>query len=122
MEDQSRQEAEPMRQSNAPDPMKSMRLCRGKCDRVPDQVCDAVLDTLTFVPGGDRSADAWDARAVALAPQMAAEGWRFCPCFSEGNTPQHARIFALVHTNLANRLAQKALQEAAFSSEKQSAA
>jgi hypothetical protein len=53
---------------------------------------------------------------------MAVEGWRFCPCFSEGNTQQHARIYALVHTNLANRLAHKAAQETAFSSQKQSAA
>lgn len=111
-----------MRRVTAQDPMKSMRLCQGNCARVPDQVCDAVLDTLTFVPGGDHSLDAWDARAAALAPRMAVEKWRFCPCFAGGNTPQHARIFSLVHTNLANRLAQKAAQEADSSSGKQSAA
>jgi hypothetical protein len=122
MKHQTGQEAEPMHKVITTDPMESMRRCQGKCDRVPDEVCDAVLDTLTFVPGGDRSSDARDARAVALAPRMAAEGWRFCPCFSEGNTQQHARIFGLMHTNLANRLAQKAVLEAAFSSENQSAA
>ena len=111
-----------MSQSATQDPMQSMRHCQGKCDRVPDQVCDAVLDTLTFIPGGNHSSNAWDARAVALAPRMAAEGWRFCPCFSEATTPQHARIFSLVNTNLANSLALTALQGEPFSSDKQSAA
>jgi hypothetical protein len=37
-------------------------------------------------------------------------------------THQHARIFGLVHTNLANRLAHDIAREALFSSEKQSAA
>jgi hypothetical protein len=41
---------------------------------------------------------------------MAAEGWRFCPCFPMVRTQQHELIFSLVHTNLANRLAQKAAQ------------
>ncbi len=111
-----------MRQVTAPDPMKSMRNCCGRCDQGPDEVCDAVLDALTFVPGGDRGPDARDNRAVVVALRMAAEGWRFCPCFSRANSNQHARIFELVHTNLANRLAEKAVREAAFSSEKQSAA
>ena len=110
-----------MRKVTAQDPMQSMRLCQGRCTLVPDQVCDAVLDTLVFVPGGDHSPDAWNARATALAPRMAMEGWRFCPCFAEGSTPQHARIFSLVHTNLANILAQKAAQEADFSSGKSAA-
>jgi hypothetical protein len=111
-----------MDQSAAQDPMQSMRHCQGTCDRVPDQVCDAVLDTLTFVPGGDHSSNAWDARAVALAPRMAVEGWRFCPCFSEETTPQHARIFSLVNSNLATSLARNPLQATYFSSDKQSAA
>ena len=111
-----------MRQVTEPDPMKSMCHCQGTCDRVPDEVCDAVLDTLTFIPGGDNSSDACDARAAALAPRMAMEGWRFCPCFPAKRTHQHARICGLVHTNLANRLAHDIAQEALFSSEKQSAA
>lgn len=78
--------------------------------------------TLTFIPGGDNSSDACDARAAALAPRMAVEGWRFCPCFPTKRTHQHARIFGLVHTNLANRLAHDIAQEALFSSEKQSVA
>jgi len=111
-----------MRIAPSLDPMKSMRHCKGKCTLVPPQVCDAVLDTLAFVPGGDKSPAAWDARAAALAPRMALEGWRFCPCFPEGITQQHARISGLVHTNLANRLAQKAALEASFYSQNPSAA
>ncbi len=111
-----------MRQATNPDPMKSMLFCQGECSQVPYQVCDAVLDTLTFIPGGDRSLDARDTRAILLSLRMAAEGWRFCPCYSEGSTHQHARIFGLVHTSLANRLAQEADQQVAFSSDKQSAA
>lgn len=105
-----------------PDPMKSMLLCQGRCERVPDEVCDAVLDSLTLVPGGNSSADACDARAAAIAPRMAVEGWRFCPCFTMQRTQQHARIYGLVHTNLANRLAHRAVLEASLDSEKQSAA
>ncbi len=111
-----------MRQATAPDPMKSMRFCQGEYSQVPDPVCDAVLDTLTFIPGSDRSPDARDTRAVMLSSRMAAEGWRFCPCYSEGSTQQHARIFGLVHTNLANRLAEKAEQELSFSADEESAA
>ena len=105
-----------------PDPMRSMLLCQGKCDRVPDEVCDAVLDTLTLVPGGHTGSDACDARAAAIAARMAVEGWRFCPCFQMQRTQQHARIFGLVHTNLANRLAHRAVLEATLAAEKQSAA
>lgn len=104
------------------DPMEAMRLCQGTCERVPDEVCEAVLDTLVLIPGGNRSSDACDARASAIAPRMAVEDWRFCSCFCRQKTQQHARIFGLVHTNLANRLAHRALLEAALSSEKQSAA
>ena len=111
-----------MRPATAPDPMKSMRLCKGKCTMVPPEVCDAVLDTLVFVPGRDKSSDARDARAAAVAPRMESEGWRFCPCFPQRTTQQHAQIFGLVHTNLANRLAHKAAQESAYSAENQGAA
>jgi hypothetical protein len=105
-----------------PSPMKTRKNCLGMCDRVPDEVCDAVLDTLTFNAGENRNTDACDVRAVAMAPWMAAEGWRFCPCFPRQRTQQHARIYGLVHTNLTNRLAHRTVLEAAFSSEKQNAA
>lgn len=91
-----------------PDHMKRMMLCFGQCDDVPEEVCDAVFASLKRIPGGDD--DQRDARAADLAPLMAAEGWRFCPCFSMVRTQQHELIFSLVHTNLANRLANKAVQ------------
>jgi hypothetical protein len=91
-----------------PDPMKRMMLCFGQCDDVPEEVCDAVFASLKRIPGGDE--DQRDARAADLAPRMAEEGWRFCPCFPMVRTQQHELIFSLVHTNLANRLANKAAQ------------
>jgi hypothetical protein len=42
---------------------------------------------------------------------MAKEGWRFCPCFPAKRTFEHARIFDLVHTNMANRLAHRVARE-----------
>jgi hypothetical protein len=104
------------------DPIKTMQNCFGKCDRVPDEVCDAVLDTLQIIPGRNRNPGARDARAVAIAPRMAIEGWRFCSCFPEVRTRQHARIFSLVQTNLANKLAHRALTERTLAVETQSAA
>ena len=104
------------------DPMRVMQSCLGKCCQVPDEVCDAVLDTLALFPGGDNRAVVCEARAAAIAPRMAVEGWRFCPCFSEKRTRQHAQIFGLVQTNLANRLAHRALSERTLVVEKQSAA
>jgi hypothetical protein len=103
-------------------PMRAMQSCLGKCCQIPYEVCDAVLDTLTLFPGGNSRADACDARAAAIAPRMAVEGWRFCPCFPEKRTRQHAQIFGLVQTNLANRLACRALTERILDAEKQSAA
>jgi len=94
-----------------PDPMKTMLLCFGQCDSVPDEVCDAVIASLKRIPGVTE--DERDARAADLAPRMAVEGWRFCPCFPMVRTQQHELIFGLVHTNLANRLAQKAARESA---------
>jgi hypothetical protein len=44
---------------------------------------------------------------------MAAQEWRFCPCFPLLRTEAHARIFDLVHTRLANRLAHKRAMERA---------
>ena len=93
------------------DPMTTMKSCYGgSCDCVPEEVSDAVDVSLKQVPGGDRHFQR-DARAEMLAPLMAEQGWRFCPCFPMLRSEQHARIFSLVHTNLANRLANKAALE-----------
>ena len=97
-----------------PDPLTIMRKCRGEsCDCVPDEVFDAVYDIFDCIPAGEDRSNLRDARAEMLAPRMAAEGWRFCQCFPLLRTGQHARIFDLVHTNLANRLANKAELERA---------
>jgi len=103
-------------------PMKKMKYCLGTCARVPDEVSTALADSLQVIPEGSSSPDACDARAVVIALRMAMEGWRFCPCFSEGTTPQHARIFGLVQTNLANSLAHNAQVERTLPVEKLSAA
>jgi len=97
------------------DPLAIMRICRGeRCDCVPDEVADAVYDALESIPGGDDHSAIREARAELLAPRMVAENWRFCPCFPNLRSGQHARIFDLVHTNLANRVAEKlALERAA---------
>ncbi|MGA1983052.1 MAG: hypothetical protein ABSG84_11395 [Acidobacteriaceae bacterium] len=94
--------------------MKTMQTCSGEsCDCVPDEVCDAVWDSLRQIPGGDDPYQVRDARAEWLAPRMATEGWRFCHCFPLLRTEQHARIYDLVHTNRANHLAHKAARERA---------
>jgi hypothetical protein len=94
--------------------MKTLQTCSGdSCDFVPDQVWDAVHACLKEVPGGDDYNRRRDIRAEWLAPRMAAEDWRFCPCFPLLRTEEHARIFDLVHTKLANRLAHKAALERA---------
>jgi hypothetical protein len=110
-----------------PNPMKTMQNCLGTCVHVPDEVFAAVLDSLQVIPEESGNPDACDARAVVIALRMARDGWRFCPCFPEGTTPQHAQIFGLVQTNFANSLAQSALLNSAllkraFSTEKLSAA
>jgi hypothetical protein len=102
--------------------MKTMKYCLGNCAHVPDEVRAAVLDSLQVIPEEGSNPDACDARAVVIALRMAVEGWRFCPCFAEGMTPQHAHIFGLVETNFANSLAQSARLKRAFSAEKLSAA
>jgi len=91
-----------------PDPMKTMRSCHGSsCESVPDEVYEAVYESLNQIPGPDGSDPLREARAEVLAPLMVEHGWRFCPCFPKLRTRDHARIFDLVHTNLANRLANK---------------
>jgi hypothetical protein len=97
-----------------PDPLTIMISCYGdSCDCVPDEVFDVVEVSLQKIPGGDNRGDWRDFRAELIAPIMAASGWRFCPCFPMRRTDQHARIFSLVHTNLANRLANRAMLEGA---------
>jgi hypothetical protein len=89
------------------DPMQTMKSCRNHCEEVPDEVTDAVFDALDEIPG--ESEDSREARANAVAARMAREGWRFCVCFAEKRTPLHRRVFDLVHTNMANRLAHRLL-------------
>ena len=97
-----------------PDPMKTMRSCHGSsCDCVPDEVYEAVYECLNQIPGPDGCAPLRDARAEIIAPMMVEHGWRFCPCFPKLRTKDHARIFDLVHTNLANRLANRVAMEKA---------
>jgi hypothetical protein len=89
------------------DPMQTMKSCQNRCEEVPDEVYDAVFSALDSIPGeGDESREA---RATEIAGQMAREGWRFCPCFATRRTPSHERVFNLVHTNMANRLAHRIL-------------
>jgi hypothetical protein len=96
------------------DPMETMQNCLGdNCNSVPDEVCDAVYEGLKQISEVEGHAQRRDALAKALAPSMAEEGWRFCPCFVLLRTEAHARIQDLVHTNLANHLAYKAARESA---------
>jgi len=105
-----------------PDPMRTMHLCEGMCDEVPDDVCEAVVETLNAIPGVYRECNVREALATLVAPRMAKEGWRFCPCFPAKRTSEHARIFDLVHTNMANRLAYRHVLEQANAAEQQPAA
>jgi hypothetical protein len=94
--------------------MKTMQRCHGSsCDGVPDEVYEAVYEIISEVRGADCHDPLRDVRAEILAPLMAEQGWRLSPCFSKLRTKDHARIFDLVHTNLANRLANKAALERA---------
>jgi hypothetical protein len=105
-----------------PDPMRTMQLCQGLCDQVPDEVCEAVFETLNTIPGVYRECNAREALATLVAPRMAEEGWCFCPCFPTKRTLEHARIFELVHTNMSNRLAHRHMLEQKIAAERQSAA
>jgi hypothetical protein len=89
------------------DPMQTMKTCRNHCEEVPDEVSEAVFDALDAIPG--ETEDTREARATAIASRMAKEGWRFCSCFPTRRTQFHQRIFDLVHTNMANRLAHRML-------------
>ena len=105
-----------------PPPMRTMQLCQGMCDQVPDEVSEAVFDILNSIPGVYRECSEREALATLVAPRMAQEGWRFCLCFPTRRTTQHARIFDLVHTNMANRLAHRHVLEQTNATEHQSAA
>jgi hypothetical protein len=106
-----RYEASPKKLKTMFDPTRTQQLCRGMCNRITDEVCEAVFDTLDAMPGVYRERDPREVLATLVAPRMAAEGWRFCPCFPARRTVEHARIFDLVHTNMANRLAHRAVLE-----------
>ncbi len=86
-------------------------LCEGICNQIPDEVCEAVFETLDATPSLYGERDPREALATLVAPRMAREGWRFCPCFPARRTIEHARIFDLVHTNMANRLAHRTALE-----------
>jgi len=105
-----------------PNPMRAMQLCQGMCVQVPDEVCEAVLEILNSIPGIYRECSVREALATLVAPRMAQEGWRFCSCFPTKRTGEHARIFDLVHTNMANRLAHRHVLEQKNAAEQQSAA
>ena len=105
-----------------PNPMRAMQLCQGMCVQVPDEVCEAVFETLNSIPGVYRECSVREALATLVAPRMAREGWRFCSCFPTKRTGEHARIFDLVHTNMANRLARRHALEQKNSAGQQSAA
>jgi hypothetical protein len=84
-----------------------MKSCRNHCQEVPEEVSDAVFAALDSIP--TEGEDGRESRATAISSQMAKEGWRFCPCFATRKTLSHQRIFDLVHTNMANRLAHRIL-------------
>jgi hypothetical protein len=87
--------------------MQTMKSCKNRCEEVPDEVYDTVFSAFDAIPGDGQ--ECREARANAIAARMAEEGWRFCPCFPTKRTPLHERIFDLVHTNMANRLAHRIL-------------
>jgi hypothetical protein len=89
--------------------MKTMKSCKNLCTEVPEEVSDLVFAALDDIPGENEDGPEREARAVAIAPEMALQGWRFCPCFPAHRTLLHYRIFDLVHTNMANRFAHRIL-------------
>ncbi len=101
----------PKRGKTVLDATRTTPLCRGMCDQIPDEVCEAVFETLDAAPGLYGERDPREALATLVAPRMAKEGWRFCACFPAKRTFEHARIFDLVHTNMANRLAHRTALE-----------
>jgi hypothetical protein len=86
-----------------------MKSCQYLCDEVPEEVSEAVFAALMQIPGEIEAGVERSKRAAVIAERMVADGWRFCPCYSIKRTLQHYRIFDLVDTNLANRLAHRML-------------
>jgi hypothetical protein len=108
----ARCQVSPQRLDKVLDPTRTTSLCQRMCNQIPDEVFEAVYETLGATPGLYRERDPREALATLVAPRMAKEGWRFCSCFPAKRTFEHARIFDLVHTNMANRLAHRtALEE-----------
>jgi hypothetical protein len=103
--------AKPPTAKTVPYPMRTMQLCEGTCDEVPDEVREAVFQTLECISGLYGNCSEREMMATLVAQRMAKEGWRFCPSFPTQQTTQYARIFDLVHTNMANRLAHWAVLE-----------
>lgn len=87
--------------------MQTMKSCNNLCTEVPEEVCNLVFAALNTIPGETEAGPERETRATAIAPAMAKDGGRFCPCFPARRTLQHDRIFDLVHTNMANRLAHR---------------
>jgi hypothetical protein len=87
--------------------MQSMKSCQNRCLEVPEEVSEVVFAALNSIPGENEGGCERDDRAKQIAPAMARDGWRFCPCFPARRTLEHYRIFDLVHTNMANRLAHR---------------
>jgi hypothetical protein len=101
----------PKRHKIVPAPPKTPPPCKGLCNQIPDEVCEAVFETLDATPNLYHERDPRETLATLVAPRMAREGWRFCSCFPARRTSEHARIFDLVHTNMANRLAHRTALE-----------
>ena len=101
----------PKRLKTVPAPTSTTTLCQGRCNQISDEVCEAVFETLDATPSLYHERDPREALATLVAPRMAKEGWRFCSCFPARRTFEHARIFDLVHTNMANRLAHRTASE-----------
>lgn len=106
-----RYQASPKRLKTMLDPTRTTPLCQGTRNQIPDEVCEAVFETLGAIPRLYRERDPREALATLVALRMAKEGWGFCPCFPAKRTFEHARIFDFVHTNMANRLAKRAFLE-----------
>ena len=78
------------------DPMYTMKSCNGdNCECVPDEVADAVYDSLNQIPGADQRSQRRDSVAAMLAPLMAQatgrrwismvwDGWSADACCSFG--------------------------------------
>jgi hypothetical protein len=48
------------------DPMRTTQLCQGMCNQIPDEVCEAVFETLDAIPGLYRERDPREALATLV--------------------------------------------------------